>query len=221
MVSYLENLSVTEAENVRKAIRALFRQTCILQTKYDPATLTPRDNLMFELCMKHRGFIEDYLSVLDCELKYDAQEHVFRIFGEGVKTERLSLTTTLIVLLVKLIYRDKILGEGLQAPITTLEEMRRYGRETNLLPDKLTAGEWKTALYLMRVHQMIDVPGEVKDVEDTTPIYLYSTINLYCSSVDINKLAEQYREDAAQLQETGEEENREAVEEDFYENADQ
>lgn len=39
MTSYLEELSMTEAENVKRTIRDLFRQTCILQVKYDPATL--------------------------------------------------------------------------------------------------------------------------------------------------------------------------------------
>ena len=50
MFTYLEELTVTEAEQVRKTIQALFRQTCILQVKYDPATLTPRDNPQYEIC---------------------------------------------------------------------------------------------------------------------------------------------------------------------------
>ena len=63
MVNYMEELSVTEADNLKKTIAALFRQTCILQMKYDPVTLVPRDNLHYEICTRHRKFIEDYLSV--------------------------------------------------------------------------------------------------------------------------------------------------------------
>ena len=55
------------------------RQTCILQVKYDPATLTPRDNPQYEICARHRGFIENYTEVLGCELVHDAQEHIFRL----------------------------------------------------------------------------------------------------------------------------------------------
>ena len=36
MVNYMEELSVTEADNLKKTIAALFRQTYILQMKYDP-----------------------------------------------------------------------------------------------------------------------------------------------------------------------------------------
>ena len=164
--------------------------------------------------MRHRAFIEQYLSVLGCELTHDPQEHIFRLTGEGVATERLNLTTTLLILILKLIYRDKIMGEGLNATVTTLEEMREYGKNTNLVTRKLTDAEWRDALYVMRVHQMIDVPGAVKDVEDTTPIYIYSTINLYCASLDIDKIVEKYREELK-------EEDLEAGEEDHYEDADQ
>ena len=211
MASYIEELSVTEAENLKKTISKLFRQTCILQMRYDPATLTPRDNLDYEICVRHRGFIEEYLAVLGCELIHDPQEHIFRLVGDGVETEKISLTTTIIVLLVKMIYRDKILGEGLNATVTTLEEIREYGKNTNLLNRKLTLAEWREALYLMSKHQMIELPGAVRDVEDHTPIYLYSTINLYVSAADINALVEEYREEAAE---------NETIEEDIFPDAD-
>ena len=60
MTSYLEELSMTEAENVKRTIRDLFRQTCILQVKYDPATLIRSDNPRYETCVRHRAFIEQY-----------------------------------------------------------------------------------------------------------------------------------------------------------------
>lgn len=212
MFKYLEELAVTEAEQVQRVIQALFRQTCILQVKYDPATLTPRDNPQYEICARHRNFIADYVEVLGCELVHDAQEHVFRLVGEHVPQEKLSLTSTVILLLVKLIYRDRIMGEGLNAPLTTLKEIREYGRNTNLITEKLTQAQWREALYLMRTHQVIDVPGAVRDVEDDTPIYIYSTVNLYVTAADINALIEEYR---------GEEEEYETAEKAFYADPDQ
>ena len=212
MVSYLETVSHIEGELIKKTIQALFRQTCILQVKYDPVTLTPKDNPQYEICLRHRGFIEDYLSVLGCELLYDAQEHIFRLIGEGVLTEKMNLTETVILLIIKLIYHDKIMGEGLNAPVTTLKEIREYGKNTNLITRKLTMADWRSALYLMRNHQVIDVPGAVRDVEDDTKIYIYSTINLFVTSGDINALIEEYREEADEF---------ETTEEIIYENVDQ
>lgn len=194
MFTYMEELSVSEAENLKKTISRLFRQTCILQMKYDPFTLQPRDNPDYETCVRHREFIENYLSVLGCELEHDPQEHIFRLKGEGAESEKINLTTTVLILLLRMIYRDKILGEGLGATVTNLGEIREYGANTGLLNRKLTAAEWREALYLMNRHQMIELPGAVRDVKDDTPIYLYSTLLLYMSAADMNELIEENKE---------------------------
>ena len=213
MIDYLENLPVTEAEKLRKTIGSLFRQTCILQEKYDPVTLVPSDNEQYEICNRHKDFIEDYLSVMGCEMVHDAQEHVFRLVGEGAEAVTLSRTSTIILLLTKMIYRDKIMGQSLSATVTNLEELREYGKNTNLLNQKLTDGEWKEALSLMKKHQVIEYPGALRDLEDHTLIYIYSTINLYCSSAMINELLEAYREEA-------DTDEARTVEENIYQNAD-
>lgn len=195
MTAYMEELSLAEAENLKRTISRLFRQTCILQMRYDPVTLAPRDNPDYEICVRHKEFIGNYLSVLGCELEHDPQEHIFRLRGEGAETEKISQTTTMIVLLIRMIYRDKIMGEGLHATVTSLKEIREYGANTGLLTQKLASAEWKDALYLMSRHQMIELPGAVRDVNDETPIYLYSTILLYVSAADMNQLIEEYREE--------------------------
>ena len=209
MVNYLETLSVTEADKLKKTIASLFRQTCILQEKYDPITLVPSDNEQYEMCVRHREFIESYLAVMDCELMHDAQEHIFRLVGEGVEAVTISKTATIIILLIKMIYRDKIMGKGLDATVTNWEELREYGKNTNLLNQKLPDSEWREALSFMKKHQIIEYAGALRDLEDKTPIYIYSTINLYCSSAMIHELVEAYRE---------EELGSEAIQEDIYEN---
>lgn len=198
MLQYMENVSPSEAENIRKTIQDLFRQTCILQVKCDPVTLIQRDNPRYQICSRHREFIADYLSVLDCELIHDPQEHIFRIAGEGVLTERMSLMTTKLVLLIKMIYRDKIMGEGLNATTTNLTEIREYGKNTNLITRKLTGQEWQEALVLMKTHQILELPSAIANLEDNTPIYIYSTINLFCSAMDINELVREYQSELDQ-----------------------
>ena len=51
------------------------------------------------------------------------------------------------------------MGEGLNATITNLAEIREYGRNTNLITRKLNNQEWSDALLLMKTHQMIELPG--------------------------------------------------------------
>ena len=193
MLQYMETVSQSESENIRKTIQDLFRQTCILQVKTDPVTLVQRDNPRYQICLRHREFITDYLSVLGCELVHDPQEHIFRITGDGVMTEHMSLMTTKLVVLLKMIYRDKIMGEGLNATTTNLAEIREYGKNTNLITRRLTGQELQEALVLMKTHQMIELPQAIANLEDYTPIYIYSTVNIFCSAMDINELVREYR----------------------------
>lgn len=199
MLEYMGQVSPKEAEDIRKTIQDLFRQTCILQVKCDPVTLIQKDNPRYQVCLRHREFISDYLSVLDCELIHDPQEKLFRIAGTGVVVEHMSLMTTKLVILLKLIYRDKIMGEGLHATVTNLAEIREYGQNTNLITRRLTAQEWKESLLLMKTHQMIEIPGAVDNLEDETPIFIYSTVNIFCSALDVNELVKKYQ-DTVELQ---------------------
>ena len=192
MIEYIEELSPSEAAGIKKTIQDLFRQTCILQVKCDPVTLVQRDNPRYRICANHREFIADYLSVLDCELVHDPHEHIFRIRGEGMPVDRMTLTTTRIMLILKVIYRDKIMGEGLNATVTSLEEIREVGSSTNLLARRLTVQEWQDSLTMLKTHQIIELPGAIGSLEDDTPIYIYSTINIFCSSVELGELVKSY-----------------------------
>lgn len=184
-------------------------------------TMSARDNPRYRVCARNREFISDYLAVLDCELAHDPQEHIFRIMGDGVPVERMNLTTTRIMIILKIIYREKIMGEGLKATVTSLREIREYGRSTNLLCRKLTNQEWHEALVLLRTHQILELPGAVANLEDDTPIYIYSTINIFCSSADIGELLERYGEETEIGKTIKEESSGETAEENIYQNVSQ
>ncbi len=206
MFEYMQNLSPNEAENIKKTIQDLFRQTCLLQVKCDPVTMEQKNNPRYQVCMRHRDFISDYVAVMGCELIYDPMTHIFRLAGEGAPVERMNLFTTKLVVLLKKIYYDKIMGEGLNAPITNLAEIREYGADTNLLSYRVPEQEWNEALSMLKIHQMIEIPGAILSLEDSTPIYINSTVNLFCSAVDINELIAKYSGEL-DLQEAGRKEH--------------
>ena len=94
---------------------------------------------------------------------------------------------------------------------------QEYGKNTNLITRKLTNQEWQEALTLMKIHQMLEVPCAIVNVEDHTPLYIYSTVNIYCKTADINELVDRYREEAKMLTQS-EEETHEGSEEDYHQN---
>lgn len=217
MFQYLEEKTPAEAENIKKVIQDLFRQTCILQTKVDPITLVQKDNPRYQVCNRNREFITDYLAVLGCELVHDPQERIFRMAGMGVLSEHMNLLTTKILVLMKMIYHDKIMGSGLHATLTNLAEIREHGKDTNLLNRKLTGQEWQEALTLMKTHQIIDFPGAIRDMEDDTPIYIYPTINIFLNTSDIVETIKKYQQDEVQEPEEIDEAEQETFDEDLSE----
>ena len=130
----MNSLTPQEAEELKKTIRDLMRQSCIIETKYDTDRDCLKDNPRYRICMRHREFLTDYFDVMGCALVYDPQDHFFRLTGDGVGTEKFSETTTLFILLMKLIYKEKIMGEGLKATVTTLEEVPSLGWKARSLP---------------------------------------------------------------------------------------
>ena len=84
-----------------------------------------------------------------------------------------------------------------------------------LLPGKLNAQDWQAALNLMKTHQMIELPGAILNVEDQTPIFIYGTVNIFCSSTAINELVQRYRDDGEEKTTEGEVAS-ETGEEDLY-----
>lgn len=188
MLPYLEEKTPSEVEEIRKTIQDLFRQTCILHVKYDPESLLQRNNPKYQVCNKHREFIAEYVEVLGCELVHDPEEQIFYLRGQSMPVEHLSLSATKILLLVRLLYHEKMMGSSLDTTITNLQEIRERGRDTNLLNMRLTAAEWYDALNVMKIHQMIELPCAVRNVEDSTPIYIYPTINMFLKSMDMEAM---------------------------------
>ena len=64
---------------------------------------------------------------------------------------------------------------------------------------KLTDQEWYDALNLFKTHQILEIPGAIGNVEDETPLYIYSTVNIFCSAMDIRELLEIYRDETEKL----------------------
>lgn len=193
MLEYAQNLPPQEAEELKRAIRDLMRQSCILETKYDASRGILKDNPRYRLCQKHRDFLIDYFDTMGAVLNYDPQDHFFRLTGEGVAAEKFSETTTLILLLMKLIYKEKIMGDGLMATMTNLKELRQYGSDTGLITRRLTDRELYEAMSVMKTHQMAEFPCALSDVEDDTPIYLYNMINVFCQGGAVSRIFAKYQ----------------------------
>ena len=45
---------------------------------------------------------------------------------------------------------------------------------------------------------MLEIPGAVANLDDHTPIYIYSTVNIFCPAIEINELVSKYQDEMSE-----------------------
>ena len=190
MFSEIERLNESEQEQVQAVIRYLLKHTYLVSVLHDPIDGTDKDNGIYKSCERYYDIINDYLSVMEISLMHEVIEGIYYISGEGISKETLSQQTIYIVLLLSVIYREKILGEGLPDTVTTLREIREQGDVFGLFKKngKWSANIWREALRTLKLHNIIDVAGGVVNMNDESLIYIYPTINILTSRINVEQM---------------------------------
>ena len=107
-VPYYDNLMQSEQMEVTEIIRLLWRQTFILEHKYDKRTGRFQYNRDYRVCSKHLEFMKNYFAISGVELRENSQMGVMYIQGETVVGDKLPRLATLYLLVLKLIYDEQM-----------------------------------------------------------------------------------------------------------------
>lgn len=108
MIEYYENLIPEEQEEVSTAVQLLYRQTFVLERKYDRRTGRMQFNKDFRVCSKHLTFLRSYFSISGISVLENSRTGIIYLQGETVIGEKLPRLTTLYVLILKLIYDEQM-----------------------------------------------------------------------------------------------------------------
>lgn len=96
MIEYVNSLTPQEAEELKRTIRDLMRQSCIIETKYDTDRDCLKDNPRYRVCMRHREFLTDYFDIMAAPWCSTPRTIFSSLSGDGVGLEKFSETTTLL-----------------------------------------------------------------------------------------------------------------------------
>ena len=106
-------------------IRLLWRQTFILEHKYDKRTGRFQYNRDYRVCSKHLEFMKNYFAISGVELRENSQMGVMYIQGETVVGDKLPRLATLYLLVLKLIY-----DEQMESVSTSVNVIHPCGKST-------------------------------------------------------------------------------------------
>ena len=175
MIDYYEALSGAEQAQVSESIRLLYRQTFLLERTYDRKSKRYQTRPEFYQCSQHLEFIRSYFAIMGIEVVENSQLGLIYIRGEQIVGEKLSKLATLYVLILKLIYNEKIGSYRLLKKQPSVSEIRR-------------------SLAFLKKYQVIEPLDVLEDLDGFSRLVIYPTVNVILMGDDVRALLETFRE---------------------------
>lgn len=196
---------------MQEIIRRLFRQTFLLERKYDKKAGRMVADKDFYFVDRHMEFLTDYFAAAGIRLEMNSELGTIYLTGETTMGERIPKLATIYLLLLKLIYDEQMAAVSSSVNIlTTFGELNGKVGEFQLSRSLSSLTEIRRAFAFLKKYQMIELMDTLDELGEHTRILIYPCINLVLMREDILKLLQSFGEE-----EEGREVFREA-EEDGY-----
>ena len=196
MIDYFESLMPEEQEEVTSVIKKLYRQTFILERKYDRRQGRLVYEKEYRTCYQHLEFIKAYFKVAGIELMENAHLGLIYIEGEPVYSEKLSRLATIYILILKLIYDEQMAAVSSSTHIvTTLGEINGKAGEFRVLKNIPSPTEMKKTITLLKKYQIVEPLDVMEDLNEHTRLIIYPCINAVLLGDDIRALLETFSEE--------------------------
>lgn len=195
MINYYEELPPEEQRKVTEFIGQLYRQTFLLERRYDRKTKRYQINKDYYQCGKHLEFIKAYFAIMGIEVMENSQIGVIYIRGEQVVGEKLPKLATLYILILKLIYDDQMstVSTSVNA-VTSLGEIHEKLGTYRLLRKQPSVTEIRRCLALLKRYQLIEPLDILEEMDGQSRLVIYPTVNVVLMGDDVRALIETYTE---------------------------
>lgn len=197
MLEYISRLSNADQERMQSVLSQLYRQTFLLERKYDKRAGRLVLNHDYDFCEQHMEFLKDYLDVAGILIERNTELGAIYIQGQTLLGERLPKLATIYLLLLKLIYDEQMAAVSSSVNIvTTFGALSARAGEFRLTRSLSSVSEIRRALAILKKYQMIEPLDALEELNEGTRILIYPCINLLLMREDIRKLLAVFGEEA-------------------------
>jgi hypothetical protein len=196
MIPYYSELEEHEKQEVTEAIALLQEQTFVLERKYDKKTARYQYSKEYRVCEKHLDFLMEYFKIAGIELIENRQYGVMALRGSNLLGDKLSKLTTIFVLLLKLIFEEKMNSVSNSVHVyATLNEVYDKINLFRLWDNKaIPVTEIKKTIAVLRKYQLIDLLDFDGEISGETKLIVYPSINLLINVEEVRSIITQYQE---------------------------
>ena len=218
MIEYYEQLSDEEKDDVKRVIQILFRQTFVLERKYEKRTGRFAFQKDYRILNQHLEFLREYFSIAGLELRDNSHMGVFYIQGETILGEKLPRLATIYLLILKLIYDEQMETASASSYVyTSLGEINEKIGDFALLKNLSSATEMRKTISLLKKYQIIEPMDVLEDLNEESRMVVYPCINTVLLGADVQKLIETFTEEDERGEEDGEQTGIQSTIEDLSE----
>lgn len=195
MIDYYENLIPEEQQEVSDSIRLLYRQTFILERKYDRRTGRMQFNKEYRLCSRHLEFIRAYFAVAGISVLENIQTGIIYLQGESLIGDKLPRLTTLYVLILKLIYDEQMAAVSTSTHVfTTVADIHERLGSFGLLYKQPSPTEVRRSIALLKRYQILEPLDILEELDGGSRMVIYPSIHMVLLGDDVRALLDTFRE---------------------------
>lgn len=196
MIEYFEQLTAEEQEELTKVIQTFYRQTYILERKFDRRSGRMQYVKEYRICGKHKEFLQKYFAVAGIELRESAHMGVMYIQNEMLWGEKLPRLATIYLLVLKLIYDEQMATVSSSSHIvTTMGAVNGKAGEFRVLNGIPSPTEMRKTIALLKKYQMIEPLDVLEELNEQTRIIIYPCIHAVLMGDQIKEMLETFSEE--------------------------
>lgn len=196
MIDYFEQLMQEEQDEITEVIQLLYRQTFLLERKYDKRTGRMQYVKEYRTCSKHLEFLRMYFKVAGITLYENAHMGLIYIQGETLWGEKLSRLATVYLLVLKLIYDEQMAAVSSSSQIvTTLGAVNGKAGEFRALQGIPSPTEMRRTIAFLKKYQIIEPLDVLEELNESTRLVIYPCIHAVLLGDDIRELLATFGEE--------------------------
>lgn len=204
MIEYMEQLTDEEREQITEVIQLLMKQTFLLERTYDRRGEKYQYSRAYKVCVMHLEFLKEYFQVAGIELVENVYLGIIYIRTEMLMGDKLPRLATIYLLILKLIYDERMQQASSSARIvTTLGELNGKAGEFRVLSSLPSPTEIRRSVALLKKYQIIEPLDILEELNEHTRMIIYPTVNMVLTGDDIRELLKTFDEEDSRGDETG------------------
>ena len=204
MIEYYELLSQEEQDRITEVIQMLYRQTFLLERKYEKRSGRMTFAPEYRAADKHLEFLKAYFKVAGFELCQNVHTGMIYLQNEMLWGEKLPRLATIYLLILKLIYDEQMASASSSSHIvTTMGNLNGKAGDFKVLKALPSPTEMRRTIALLKRYQVIEPMDVLEELNESTRMVIYPSINAILMGDSVRELLGTFSEEESIGEDTG------------------